>query len=172
MKAKMEQQLQEKTAKEAAKAAEKAEKDAAKAAEKEAQKAIKEAEKAQLKAEKEAAAAAEKAAKEAEKAAAKAAKEAEKAAQPLPVKRPVGRPKKASSTTSSTVSESAVPVLTDAIHLVAAAPVAPEAAADPSERVKQLEDEVAELRTYIMALQATHGNTLALLDAVRKLVSA
>jgi hypothetical protein len=84
----------------------------------------------------------------------------------------VGRPKKASSTTSSTVSESAVPVLTDASHLVAAAPVAPEAATDPSERVKQLEDEVAELRTYITALQATHGNTLAVLDAVRKLVSA
>ncbi len=165
MKAKMEQAALE----EAQKAAVKAAKDAAKAAEKAQKAAEKEAEREAAKAAREAEKAAAKAAKEAEKAAAKAAKEAEKAAQP---KRPVGRPKKASSTTSSTVSESAVPVLTDASHLVAAAPVAPEAATDPAERVKQLEDEVAELRTYITALQATHGNTLAVLDAVRKLVSA
>lgn len=141
MKAKMEQQALQKAEKEAAKAAEKAEKEAAKAAEKEAQKAIKEAEKAQLKAE----------------------KEAEKATQP---KRPVGRPKKASST-SSTASESA-PVAPAPEHLeVPILKQGPEPAVDPLERIKQLEDEVAEYRTYIAAMQAS----LATLDSIRKLVN-
>lgn len=149
MKAKMEQQAIQKAEKEAAKAAEKAEKEAAKAIEKEAAKAAK---------------AAEKEAAAAEKAAAKAAKEAEKATQP---KRPVGRPKKASST-SSTTSESA-PVAPAPEHLdIPILKAAPEAAVDPLERIKQLEDEVAEYRTYITAMQAS----LATLDSIRKMVHA
>ena len=162
MKAKMEAELKAKQEKQAAKEAEKAAAKAAKEAEKEAAKAA-------AAAEKEAA----KAAKAAEKEASKAAAAAEKASQP---RRPVGRPKKVKadgSSASSTVSESAAaPVLTDVSHLVAAAPAAPEAAVEPAERIKQLEDEVAELRTFIAALQATHANSLAALEGIRKLVTA
>jgi len=152
MKAKMEQQAIQKAEKEAAKAVQKAEKEAAKAAEKEAAKAAT----AAAKAAKEEATAAEKAAKAAEK----EAKAAEKASQPLPLKRPVGRPKKGTSTTSE--SAPATEHL-DAPILKAA----PEAAVDPLERIKQLEDEVAEYRTYIAAMQTS----LATLDSIRKLVN-
>jgi len=140
-----------------------AEKKAAKETAKEAEKAEKAEKKAAADAEKKAAKEAAKEAAAAEKAAAKAAKEAEKATQP---KRPVGRPKKASST-SSTTSESA-PVAPAPEHLdIPILKAAPEAAVDPLERIKQLEDEVAEYRTYITAMQAS----LATLDSIRKLVN-
>lgn len=164
-KAKAEQKAAAAAEKAAQKAAEKAIKDAEKALEKEAKKAAaaaeREAKKAAAAVEKEAQKALEKASKEAEKAAAKAAKDAEKAAQP---KRPVGRPKKSS--TSSTASETGAPTLT------MEAPPAPAPVADPTGRISQLESEVAELRTYVAALSATHANALSLLDTIRKLVNS
>ena len=127
----------------------------AKKAEKAQAKAVKDAERAFKKATKAAASAEKKAHIEAEKAAAKAHREAERAlkAASAEPKRSVGRPKKASSTSSGSVAES----VTVPFRSFTSA--------------GQGNHEVAELRMRLAAMEAAYAEATRQLDAIRSVMT-